>query len=617
MENNGFYVSELLVKGQGKKDALVSFQRGLNIISGASDTGKSYIFACIEFMLGREESPKPIPESVGYTDIYIELRNINNDAPISIHRKFQESNVQYKRCSLKDYQRSSVDISSVPVRHNSKNESNLSRLLLKECNLDEKQLKVSKENKKVSLTFTDIRKLTCIHEERIITEESPFYYDSQYHLQTKNQSFIKFLLTGNDDSELKTEEKTEITETKLKSKIELLKDQLEFKYDSLRNLAEQLEGITTVMAESEINELNLSLLQTNSELESLGKKRNVLFSDIQKATNLLSQKNELKNRFELLENHYNSDLNRLKFVQEGGQFLSQLDNQICPVCFQKIDEEHEHQIIENTKIVDAVEAESHKISKKLTNLKDTIKELNETISTLSSELNLSKTRYQFLQSKINEELNPKSDFIKSRLFKIVEYEKSQAKKNVLEDEIQEIEARILEFEDDLSNTSKGTKPSVRIPKLHTDKLSFFIQKRLQAWKYDDNVNTFFDGSYSIFDIQIGGKLRKSYGKGKRGVSYAASIIGLSDFCASFNRSFSACIVLDSPLTAYESNKQNKNNELGTDIVSSFYNDLSLIGSNRQLIILDNKKPDENLKGEFNHTEFSGQKGVGRPGFFPQ
>jgi gas vesicle protein len=613
----GFYIKELRVTGAGKKNAAVIFDLGLNVISGASDTGKSYIFSCIEFMLGKEESPKPIPEAIGYTDVYLEIRNIVDDSSLTLHRKFQDTMVQMKRCPVDDYMSSKVDMSSFPIRHNPKSENNLSRFLLKECNLDGKQLKTSKENKKASLTFTDIRKMTCIHEERIITEESPFYYDSQYTLQTKNQSFLKYILTGHDDSLLKTEEKVEITETKLRSKIEVLSDQLELKHEHLREIESSLTIANHTPAEEEIEILNISLLQTNGELENLGAKRNEIFGMIQQASKSLFQKRELLNRFQLLTKHYKSDLDRLHFVEEGGDFLNQLDNQKCPVCFQEMNSEHEHQISSNNKIVIAIQAETQKIKEKLNDLKDTIVDLKEKISVKTIELGSLQEQHTEVQSKINDELNPKLDFIRSRLMKIVDVERNAAKKSVLVDEVEEIEERIRELEEDLINTSKGKKPSVRISSLYSDKLSSCIEKRLNSWKYDNNVKTKFDDSYSIFDVQIGNKLRKSYGKGKRGVSYAACVIGLSDYCKKFNRDYSHTIVLDSPLTAYESNKEQKGlNEVGADIVTSFYNDLSMIDGNRQIIILDNKNPGGNLKGPFNHVVFTGINGTERSGFFP-
>jgi len=46
------------------------------LISGLSDTGKSFLFACINYMLGKEDSPKKIPESVGYTGIFLQIHTM-------------------------------------------------------------------------------------------------------------------------------------------------------------------------------------------------------------------------------------------------------------------------------------------------------------------------------------------------------------------------------------------------------------------------------------------------------------------------------------------------------------------------------------------------------------
>ena len=37
----GFFINKLTVSGQGKSDAELAFTDGLNVVSGASDTGKN------------------------------------------------------------------------------------------------------------------------------------------------------------------------------------------------------------------------------------------------------------------------------------------------------------------------------------------------------------------------------------------------------------------------------------------------------------------------------------------------------------------------------------------------------------------------------------------------
>ena len=62
MNNNfGFYISNLHVTGLTNKQAKITFEKGFNVVSGLSDTGKSYIFACINYMLGGSNPPKAIP----------------------------------------------------------------------------------------------------------------------------------------------------------------------------------------------------------------------------------------------------------------------------------------------------------------------------------------------------------------------------------------------------------------------------------------------------------------------------------------------------------------------------------------------------------------------------
>ena len=48
-----------------KIPAYVEFQSGLNVICGASDTGKSFIVESIDFLLGAKKM-KDIPERTGY-----------------------------------------------------------------------------------------------------------------------------------------------------------------------------------------------------------------------------------------------------------------------------------------------------------------------------------------------------------------------------------------------------------------------------------------------------------------------------------------------------------------------------------------------------------------------
>jgi DNA repair ATPase RecN len=75
----GFFITELRLTANNLEPAKVSFQKGLNVISGPTNTGKSYIFQCINYMLGSSSKPKNIKEARAYTNIFLEICNYKNE----------------------------------------------------------------------------------------------------------------------------------------------------------------------------------------------------------------------------------------------------------------------------------------------------------------------------------------------------------------------------------------------------------------------------------------------------------------------------------------------------------------------------------------------------------
>ena len=52
-----FYIKRVTALGKGKQDAVIELTAGLNIIHGLSDTGKSSVLLCIDFIFGGDEPP--------------------------------------------------------------------------------------------------------------------------------------------------------------------------------------------------------------------------------------------------------------------------------------------------------------------------------------------------------------------------------------------------------------------------------------------------------------------------------------------------------------------------------------------------------------------------------
>ena len=49
---NRFYIEKLMVSGGGHHASIIDFKPGLNFILGPSNTGKSLVMDCLDYMFG-------------------------------------------------------------------------------------------------------------------------------------------------------------------------------------------------------------------------------------------------------------------------------------------------------------------------------------------------------------------------------------------------------------------------------------------------------------------------------------------------------------------------------------------------------------------------------------
>ena len=76
----GFRLRFLGFFGPQKPPATVAFGPGLNVLYGASNTGKSFIVEAIDFMLGGGQALRDIPERVGYDLVLLGIETFDGQA---------------------------------------------------------------------------------------------------------------------------------------------------------------------------------------------------------------------------------------------------------------------------------------------------------------------------------------------------------------------------------------------------------------------------------------------------------------------------------------------------------------------------------------------------------
>lgn len=91
MNSFGIEIKKLVLQGEGKQDAILTFKTGLNVVAGASDTGKSFAYECINYAFGSTDIPAKPNEVAGYNEVLLEIVDKLSKQTITLKRSLNES----------------------------------------------------------------------------------------------------------------------------------------------------------------------------------------------------------------------------------------------------------------------------------------------------------------------------------------------------------------------------------------------------------------------------------------------------------------------------------------------------------------------------------------------
>lgn len=78
--SQGLRLRHLAFHGPNRESASIEFGPQLNVIYGASNTGKSFVVEAIDFMLGGQGPLRDIPERVGYDRVILAVETLDGDS---------------------------------------------------------------------------------------------------------------------------------------------------------------------------------------------------------------------------------------------------------------------------------------------------------------------------------------------------------------------------------------------------------------------------------------------------------------------------------------------------------------------------------------------------------
>ena len=613
-----FILKRLVLSGDNKKNAILDFKEGLNVIAGASDTGKSFAFDCINYGFGASNVPTLPPEAKGYNSVYLEIETFDKNI-FTIRRDFDDKSNAYWIYSKFDDINS--DITFEKIKAESKTDKNISEKILSICGCNYKNLlkKISTgETKK--FTFRDFVPLIMVNEGRITQKYSPVHRTSPRGntLAVSEWTAFQTIVTGEDYLKTTKAESADIIKSRIKGQIQ----ELELMCTELKIEIEELKG---AVAGTSIDELDKRIEELQTVIDE---KKEYLLSREEEYCMLIKRLKEAdyeKQRisdnickFHLLMENYKSDIERLEFIEEAHNVTEQLIDVECPVCHaiskSVVD------IKQNELCHKAFHAEKRKIEVLMEDLKATLEnaEINKTnIETENRKLLDDINR---LVNDMNESLRPIIDSKLEEISSLLEKRELWSTMYANDSKLKKYEDRIAELESSEGKVTNKSKGSVKdIPEDKIVQFSEIVKKILASWNFiDDKSKVEFDKQNK--DLSVDGKNKELFGKGARAIINSAFLIGLMQYCYNNRLCHPGVVILDTPLTTFKE-KDNVANEkdesVGKDIKMAVYENLSTTCRDYQIIIFENEEPTKEVKSNINYIHFSGNANVDRKGFIPE
>lgn len=615
MMKSKFFLKRLVLSGNNKKNAILNFEEGLNVIAGASDTGKSFAFDCINYGFGSSDAPALPPEAKGYNSVYLELETVNNDV-FTIRRDFDDKgNAYWIYSKIEDIH---DDTSFEKIKAESKTDKNISEKILSICGCNYKNLlkKISTgETKK--FTFRDFIPFIMVNEGRITQKYSPVHRTSPRGntLAVSEWTAFQTIVTGEDYVKTSKSESADVIKSRIKGQIQELELLCAELRTEIEELKEAVEGTSIDELDKRIDELQTVIDEKKEYLLSKEEEYCLLIKRLKEADYEKQRISDNVCKFHLLMENYKSDIERLDFIEEAHNVTEQLLDVECPVCHAiskgVIDAKqkelcHKAFLAEKrkTKILMAdlgATLENAEINK--TNIEIENDKLLENINRLVNDMNES------LRPVIDSKLEEIRDLLEKReLWSVMYANDSKIKK--YEDRISELESS----REKVTNKSKGNIKDISEEKLV--QFSEIVKKMLVSWNFiEEKSDVVFNKENK--DFCIDGKRKELFGKGARAIINSAFLIGLMEYCYDNRLCHPGIVILDTPLTTFrekDADTDEKDESVGKDIKMAVYDNLATTCKDYQVIIFENEEPTKDLKNKINYIHFTGNDNVDRQGF---
>lgn len=590
-----FYIKKITLVTGNDIQSHIDFESGLNIIYGESNTGKSLIVDCIDYMFGAAEHR--FDQKINLKEIRM-LLDVDGQF-LSMTRKIDSTEFEVSSSVP------GIDSDTYKIK-NAKKSINSVWLRLMGIDNDVKIIQTL-TGKTQRLTLRTFYHLLLIDEQRVQAVSSILASGIGFNQKVATQvlSSLLYFATGNNylpdeagkDSTTRKERKDAVKKFIDRSMSKLA----EKKISELQNLSEE----TPAELQEKVNHILDEIGAAEGALDEATNESREIADRIISFDDQIAECRVLKNRNASLLTQYASDIKRLTFIVEGdihGDEVPKLE--YCPFCNGELPKE------KAASCIDAAIAEVEKIEAQIRDLHSVQDSLEEEMKELAAERANLIVQRRNVDTRIRAELRPQISELRTHLANYTLALNQYKAKEMIEafSDVLVSELRVTEEEE--SAEVKINIPS-KFFEVFADKLNGILKNLLAECNYQNFTGARFDSD--DYDVVVNGHLKKSQGKGFRAFLNTILAIAVQNCLDEFDIYRPQLLVVDSPILSLKEKEDHIGEEHTSETMKAgLFKYLLAHQGTRQTIIIENELP--NLDYSAAHIEeFTKDENRGRYG----
>lgn len=583
-----FYIKAIKILTNKGTVSDLSLRPGLNIIVGPSNTGKSLVLDCIDFLFGGE-AKRLSKEALQIQKIFLDL-NADGDT-VTLSRELGSNDIQVSGNS---------DVSNDGIyaaKKGSVKKPAINEYWLKLMGIKEPVTIFSAANGKTqTLTVRTFIHSFLIDETRMIGENSILKNSHGWskNIPVPTMASLLYFATGNNY--IAEAEDDKLQESAVNARKYASKRMVDRSLEALKN--KQFASIDTGKEarpvpelEKEINMILDQISAAEKSLTDASDRSQELSRTIINIDSQLAESEMLRNRYDSLRSQYESDIKRLTFVAEGEvhkNSVEVLDR--CPFCNGELPKE------KTQSCVDAAIEEVKKIEMKINDLRSADEDLAREIVVLSNTRAKVLSERENLQEVIRGEIKPQIENLKGKLVEYTDALDQAKEKYMIQSMVEILEKELVKVneEDDKELASKFN-IKAKIIEVLKGPLDRKLTDILMEVNYDHFLSARFDED--VCDVNVNGSDKMTQGKGFRAFLNTVLSLAVQEVLNEYDHYHTHLLVLDSPIMSLKEKKYDISDSERTSegMRNGLFRYFVNHELNRQTIVLENDLPEIEYK----------------------